>query len=79
MTRFICYTLRVWESCEAIKKTGSDRANDDDDGNEDVDEEEVDVELEHHVVNATGAHTITESTGSTHKVDTIKDARRLYP
>jgi superfamily II DNA/RNA helicase len=79
MTRFICYTLRVWESCEAIKKTGSDRADDDDDGNEDVDEEEVDVELEHHVVNATGAHTITESTGSTHKVDTMKDARRLYP
>jgi hypothetical protein len=79
MTRFICYTLRVWESYEAIKKTGSDRANDDDDGNEDIDEEEVDVELEHHVVNVTGVYTITESIGSTYKVDTIKDARRLYP
>jgi hypothetical protein len=85
MTRFICYTLRVWESCEAIKETGSNRADDDDggnedsDGNRDDDEEEVDVEHEHHVVNATGAHTMTESTGSTHKVDTMKDARRLYP
>jgi hypothetical protein len=74
MTRFICYTLRVWESCEAIKNTSSDRADDDDDGIEDDDEEEVDVEPEHHMVNGTGAHTITESTGSTHKVDTMKDA-----
>lgn len=67
----------MWESCEAIRNTGSGTA-DDDNGNEDDDEEEVDVELDYRTVSATGSNTISGSTGSTREVDTMKDARQLY-
>jgi hypothetical protein len=78
MTRFICYTLQVWESCEAVRNTGSGRA--DEDGNEDGDGEEADVEVEDDMIDATRSNTARKSTGSsTLKVDTMKDARRLYP
>ena len=78
MTRFICYTLRVWKSCEAIRNTGSRRAGED--GIEDDDEEEVDVGFDDHTVNAAGSIIMSGSIGSSARaVDTMKDARRLYP
>jgi hypothetical protein len=67
----------VWESCEAVRNTGSGRA--DEDGNEDGDGEEADVEVEDDMIDATRSNTARKSTGSsTLKVDTMKDARRLY-
>lgn len=59
MTRFICYTLRVWESCEAIRNTGSRRAGEG--GIEDDDEEEVDVGFDDHTVNAAGSNPLATS------------------
>ena len=75
MTRFVCYTLRVWESCEATGlRSGEEEDGEDEDGEEEGGEEEDDIR------GATGSNTISGSTGSgIREIDTMEDARRLYP
>lgn len=80
MTRFVCYTLRVWESCEATGlRSGEEEDGEDEDGEEEGGEEEGGEE-EDDIRGATGSNTISGSTGSSiREIDTMKDARRLYP
>lgn len=80
MTRFVCYTLRVWESCEATGlRSGEEEDGEDEDGEEEGGEEEGGEE-EDDIRGATGSNTISGSTGSgIREIDTMEDARRLYP
>lgn len=67
----------MWESCEAVRDIGSGRA--DEDGIEGEVEEEAEVEVEDHIIDATGSNTARGLIDNgTRKVDTMKDARRLY-
>jgi hypothetical protein len=81
MTRFVCYTLRVWESCEGHRNTDFRGGLVDEGRDDEEDGDEVDDEVENDVGGATRLNPIiSESTGSgTHEVDTMEDARRLYP
>jgi hypothetical protein len=81
MTRFVCYTLPVWESCEGLKSTDFGVGQVDEDGDEEGDGDEVDDEVDDYTGGATGLNPIiSELTGNgTHEVDTMEDARRLYP
>jgi len=80
MTRFVCYTLRVWESCEGLRSTDFGGGPVDEDGDEGADGDEVDDKVEDYVGGATGLNPmISGSTGNgTHEFDKMEDARRLY-
>jgi hypothetical protein len=79
--RFVCYTLRVWESCEGVRNTGFGGGRVDEDGDEEGDGDEVDDEVEDYMGGATGSNPIISGStgGGTHEIDTMEDARRLYP
>jgi superfamily II DNA or RNA helicase len=90
MSRFICYTLRVWKSCEEVESAGFNCGGFDEDGNEDEGEgddedegedgDEVKDGVEDDGEDATSLNLTRGLTGSrTCEVDTMKDARRLYP
>ena len=84
MTRFVCYTLRVWKSCEDagiadFRGEGADMGGEED---EDVDEDgdETEDEVDNGMEDVTAFSPISEPADSgMSKVGTIKDARRLYP
>jgi hypothetical protein len=80
MTRFVCYRLRVWESCEGHSNTDFGSGLVDEGGDDEEDEDEVDDEVEDYIGGATGLNPIISGSigNSTHKVDTMEDARRLY-
>jgi hypothetical protein len=76
MTRFVCYTLRVWESCEGVRNTGFEDERVDEDGNDDEDGNEVENDVEE----TTPLDLTSGPAGSgTREFDTMKNARRLYP
>lgn len=78
MTRFICYTLRVWKSCEKVGGAGSRCESFDEGGDEDEDGDEVEDGVEDDVEGATALNPASGLTrSSTGEVDTLKDARKL--
>jgi len=80
MTRFICYTLRVWKSCEEVGGAGSGCESFDEGRDEDEDGDEVEDGVGDDVEGVTAPNPTSELTGSsTGEVDTMKDARKLYP
>ena len=84
MTRFVCYTLRVWKSCEdaGIADFRDEGANMGGEEDEDVDEDghETEDEVDNSIEDATAFIPTSEPADSgISEVDTMKDARRLYP
>lgn len=87
MTRFVCYTLRVWASCEAVREghdgTGRNEGEEHEEDQEEGQEEEGEEGTDDWGEGVEDATPSSPTRGSQESeivgLDTMKDARALYP